>query len=244
MNDLLKKTISFDEDARYGFVRKFISEHGIENCLELGSGHRGGNFYFEDLALDYLGADDFGYYYDNEKNFVLPEKTIQYNIKDKLPFSEKKFDLIFTLDTVEHLNDDETLENLLKESTRVARKYVILGFPNGKYARFIDYLCLLSRFPGKIIGYTPPFWLFDHQRKQRYDSYKLIEKFLADNNLNYEKVYQLPPFYHLIHIAGTIFLRNNESTWLSQLFYNVLIAKNSIFINNKRGYRYFYIINL
>ena len=46
---------------------------------------------------------------------------------EKLPFPESSFDTVVMLDILEHLYDPEFV---LKEATRVSKKYVIVGVPN------------------------------------------------------------------------------------------------------------------
>lgn len=49
------------------------------------------------------------------------------DFSDRLPFADKTFDVVVSLDVLEHLYNPE---NLLKEASRVSKRFVIIGVPN------------------------------------------------------------------------------------------------------------------
>lgn len=50
-----------------------------------------------------------------------------FDFRDRLPFADKTFDVVVSLDVLEHLYNPE---NLLKEANRVSKGSVIIGVPN------------------------------------------------------------------------------------------------------------------
>lgn len=50
-----------------------------------------------------------------------------FDFSDRLPFADKTFDVVVSLDVLEHLYNPE---NLLKEANRVSKRFVIIGVPN------------------------------------------------------------------------------------------------------------------
>ena len=50
-----------------------------------------------------------------------------FDFSDKLTFADKTFDVVVSLDVLEHLYNPESL---LKEASRVSNRFVIIGVPN------------------------------------------------------------------------------------------------------------------
>lgn len=114
----------FDRLIRYLPVLDFIRKYKPARILEVGSNSKGLGEWWDGK---FTGVDmDF------------PEKTVQ-NMKavvgsaDKLPFHDKSFDLVFSLDTFEHL-EKKARGKALEEMLRVCKRTVIIGYPCGKGA--------------------------------------------------------------------------------------------------------------
>ncbi|MDX6215135.1 MAG: hypothetical protein QOG99_719 [Frankiales bacterium] len=85
---------------------------------------------------------------------------------DRLPFATDGFDVVLSSDLMEHLPVDIRVE-AVRELTRVARSAVLLGFPSGRGAAWVDrgygvFLRLLRR--------PWPDWLQDHLAQTTYPS--------------------------------------------------------------------------
>jgi hypothetical protein len=111
----------FDRLIRYLSVLDYIEKYKPLRILEVGSSSRGiGEFY----DGKFTGVD---------MNF--PETPVK-NMKavlgsaEKLPFPDASFDLTFSIDTFEHLNE-KIRGKALEEMLRVCKGTVIIGFPCG-----------------------------------------------------------------------------------------------------------------
>lgn len=90
---------------------------------------------------------------------------------DQLPFADDSFDVVVSLDMVEHL-PQQIRQTSIQELTRVARRLVVLAFPEGDAARQLD------RVIAVVLRYTPgrsvPPWLNEHLSQQGYPDDRLV----------------------------------------------------------------------
>lgn len=62
-----------------------------------------------------------------EKTKIKGFEASIFDFSDRLPFPDKTFDVVVSLDVLEHLYNPESL---LKEASRISREFVIIGVPN------------------------------------------------------------------------------------------------------------------
>lgn len=125
------KNWSFDTAMRYLPVVEFINnKYKNKNCkiLEIGSGNIGIAPY---LDKEIIGVDK--YYY----NSVLDNLKIVKGDARKLPFKDSTFDIVLSLDMLEHISNKERAK-VINEMIRVSSKYFLIGFPTGEPARKQD----------------------------------------------------------------------------------------------------------
>jgi len=77
-----------------------------------------------------------------------------------LPFPENAFDLVVSMDMLEHLLRKDR-PKAIEEFIRVSSKHIVMGFPSGKRARAWDFR-LLRCCNG--FGWDVPDWLIEHSR--------------------------------------------------------------------------------
>lgn len=109
---------------RYLPVVSEVKRESPNSVLEVGSGGLG--------IAPYLGREVTG----ADTQFSLPIHPFLKPVKvsgAKLPFADKSFDLVISVDTLEHINPRDR-KAFLQELFRVAKKEVILAFPTGTKA--------------------------------------------------------------------------------------------------------------
>lgn len=89
---------------------------------------------------------------------------------DRLPFADKTFDVVVSLDVLEHLYNPE---NLIREANRVSKRFVIIGVPN------------FNSLPARIqvfLGAVP-----ENNRPKKghiyWFNYSILEKIVRENHL-------------------------------------------------------------
>lgn len=93
-----------------------------------------------------------------------------FDFSDKLSFADKTFDVVVSLDVLEHLYNPE---NLLREANRVSKRFVIIGVPN-----FNSLPARLQVFLGAVPENNRPnkghiYWF----------NYSILEKMVRESNL-------------------------------------------------------------
>ncbi len=119
---------SLDVDLRYLPVVRFLKAHAPgTTILEVGSSSIGITPYVNELVI---GSD--ASFPGSIAPRLLPVIAI-----GSLPFRDKSFDAVISLDTLEHV-PRSSRQLFMNELVRIARKYVIVGFPEGDAAERHD----------------------------------------------------------------------------------------------------------
>lgn len=94
-----------------------------------------------------------------------------------LPFPDNSFDIVLAFRLVPHV---DRWQALIKELSRVARKTVIIDYPDIRSSNILNFL--LFRLKKKLEGNTRPFGLFSRsQIASEFDKYGLkVEKFVPE----------------------------------------------------------------
>jgi SAM-dependent methyltransferase len=119
-----------------------------------------------------------------------------------LPFGNETFDLVVSLDMLEHL-PTQSRANAIHELLRVSRCQVIIGCPCGNLPWTSDYL--LSKCFGVLRQHTPS-WLSEHMAAP-FPTRRSIERVLAENDRRYAMIYNESIVIHqMVIIADIVFL--------------------------------------
>ena len=119
---------SLDVDLRYMPVVRFLDAVAAEaTILEVGSGYMGIAPYVKRTVI---GVDT-----------EFPEQPVSNLLpvisKGTLPFRDRVFDVVVSLDTLEHV-PREFRQLFLNELIRTAKRHVVIGFPEGEEAENHD----------------------------------------------------------------------------------------------------------
>jgi hypothetical protein len=127
---LLSENASLDVDLRYMPVARFLREMAsAATILEVGSGYIGITPYIDRTVV---GVD--AEFPAEPMPNMLPVIS-----KAVLPFRDRTFDVVISLDTLEHV-PREFRQLFWNELIRTAKRYVIVGFPEGEEAEEHDRL--------------------------------------------------------------------------------------------------------
>lgn len=119
---------SLDVDLRYLPVARFLKAHVPDgSVLEVGSSSKGITPYVEHSIV---GSD---------ASFpgAIALALMPVVARGRLPFRDRSFDTVISLDTLEHV-PREFRQLFINEMFRIARRYVIVGFPEGDAAERHD----------------------------------------------------------------------------------------------------------
>ena len=140
---------------RYAPVISLIEQTRPQRILEVGCGSRGlGKF----LSRRFVGADldftDFTGTAHQVSPYMLPVLASGAH----LPFKDRAFDFVVLLDVLEHLAPHARV-GILAECDRLARRWIVIGFPCGALAEDHDrgFLHWLRKRSLRI-----PMWLHEH----------------------------------------------------------------------------------
>ena len=119
---------SLDVDLRYLPVARFLQRNGVgTTVLEVGSGSTG--------ITPYNGGAVVGC--DVAFPGDVAPRLLPVMAKGHLPFRDRSFDAVISLDTLEHV-PREFRQLFVDEMFRIARTYVLVGFPEGDRAERHD----------------------------------------------------------------------------------------------------------
>jgi len=119
---------SLDVDLRYLPVVRFLrNNHLNASLLEVGSSSTGITPY---VSSTVVGADAMF-------PGSIAEQLIPVVTRHPLPFRDASFDVVVSLDTFEHIPRD-LRQNFITELIRTAKRYVVIGFPEGSAAEKHD----------------------------------------------------------------------------------------------------------
>lgn len=101
---------------------------------------------------------------------------------DAIPLPDRAFDLVFSSEMLEHL-DDDTLEGTVKELDRLTKKYLLLSVPNDENPDKLSIRC-----PNCQFDYNRPNHLrsFNQQKLAGlFPEFKVVEEVLAGKKVRY-----------------------------------------------------------
>jgi len=170
--------IMLDQKLRYSSVIWLINKYPNATICEVGSGSQGiGPFIKKRI---FTGVDNnFADYTDKRRKNIKNMVTVECSAL-RLPFENNSFDIILSLDMIEHINPDER-NKIFSELIRISKKFVIVGFPCGQDAYQIDvrHKKILEKFHIKIPG-----WLQEHCQI-KYPEKKEVNRILDDTGCRY-----------------------------------------------------------
>jgi SAM-dependent methyltransferase len=135
--------------TRYLPITDFLDVAKPKKILEVGSGSYG---LAEFSHRGIIGCDICF------PGVILPNLTPVSASCLALPFSAGAFDLVISMDMLEHISERDR-PTVIKELVRVSSKHIVIGFPCGKRARVWDFRLL--RFC-KRLNMNIPDWLTEH----------------------------------------------------------------------------------
>jgi len=160
---------------RYSSVLDIINTKGMTDSLilELGSGSHGLGCCFDKpfVGLDTEFPDPIS------PNMIPILASI-----DHVPFSDDSFDLVVSLDMLEHIPADKRL-SVIQQMLRVSSRFVIIGFPCGEIAEQAE-RHLASWFE-RDGGNAPP-WLQEHLQNGLPSSQEVEEYLDTIPNMRHE----------------------------------------------------------
>ncbi len=147
---------------RYEQVIQLLNELGATSVLDVGSGSSGLSWYWPHQVVQ----TDLRFSQINEASADRAGKVgLIRSTAERLPFADAAFDIVVSLDMMEHLPESLRGDSI-RELARVARRAFITGFPVGKSADLVDrwLLTLLQWTPGCSV----PEWLQEHRQQKSY----------------------------------------------------------------------------
>jgi hypothetical protein len=138
--------------ARYFPILRVLKQHGLlqsGTMLEIGSGPFGIGTY---RKVPFTGCD---LSFSSKPEWPMTQLIAS---AADLPLEDQSFDVVLASDILEHI-PPHLREAVIRESTRVARKLIIFGFPCGAQAHAAD-TALKQTYLGRNLGV--PVWLEEH----------------------------------------------------------------------------------
>ncbi|MBI2600221.1 class I SAM-dependent methyltransferase [Candidatus Daviesbacteria bacterium] len=112
-------------------IKRNIKKFKINTILDLGCGKGAfGDLVNNEGKYQITGADIFQPYLKICKSGGKYKKVMKVDLIKKLPFDDKSFDMVVSLQTVEHLDKKDGFL-LIKEMERIAKTLILLTTPNG-----------------------------------------------------------------------------------------------------------------
>ncbi|MDP9182070.1 MAG: class I SAM-dependent methyltransferase [Actinomycetota bacterium] len=156
---------------RYQPVLDVLSDDNATTVLDVGSGWYGLSWYWPSTVVQTDLA--FNGPKPSERR---PGKSLYVrSTAEQLPFSDGAFDVVVSIDMVEHL-PVALREASLQELLRVGRRTVVIAFPCGNTASRVDRA--LARALALTPGRSRPEWLQEHLAQLQYPDEGLIARTL------------------------------------------------------------------
>ncbi|MHC4471509.1 MAG: class I SAM-dependent methyltransferase [Planctomycetota bacterium] len=145
-----------NQKIRYGVVHDLVLEHRAGSILEVGSGSTGLGRYFR--GVRFTGVDLEFTDYGAVRGRRAEGMTAVRADARRLPFRNGAFDLVLSLDMLEHLDPDDR-PPVVRELARVSRDHVVVAFPCGTPAQTVE-----RRLAEKLRAAKRPVpgWLVEH----------------------------------------------------------------------------------
>lgn len=177
---------------RYASVLDHIKRTAVTQVLDVGCGSLGmGEF----TDVPFVGCDT---------NFVGVPVTTMMPVRGSaiyLPFCSNSFDLVVSLDMIEHLSP-QNRATAISELLRVSRSQVIFGCPCGNSAWYSDFL-LSKCF--SAMNQRMPTWLSEHMAAP-FSTRTELEAMLDETCLRYRVLYNESIMTHQAVIVADIVL--------------------------------------
>ena len=201
--------MNIDVKLRYLPLVEFINENKTKDSsiLEVGGGSMGISRF---LNFNITGCD-----INFDKSKISNKVNYVKGDVRNLPFEDDSFDFVISSDMIEHIKEEDR-EKAIKELVRVAKKYVLVGFPCGEKAH--NYESKYFNLGKKLIGREHK-WIKEHMENGLPNEDKIKEylkncdyKILKNSNLNLWICNELfnPYFWFIPWILYPIFKYNLE----------------------------------
>ena len=142
---------------RYAPILNFLKKKKTNSILEIWSWSQG-LWKFSNIAFD--GIDETTADYSENDHKTSENMNFIYGNACKLPFQDNSYDLVFSLDMMEHI-PHEYKYKAFEEAIRVWRDTIIIAFPCGIFAKLFDYSLFKVLYILKW-GKPPQWWLWEH----------------------------------------------------------------------------------
>lgn len=198
-----------ESSARYSVVSRWVKKNKPLNVLDVGGGWR--TIYPElesQVNSGSINITSVDVNFEDKKIFDKISYT-QTSPGQRLPFKDKSFDLVFSLDAFEHIPAKQR-EFFIKEISRVSKKDLILSFPTGEQSQNLDKE------------------LYDFSKKHSSEIHRFFIEHI-DNGLP-----DISDYFKLINTAGLSLV--NEKP-LHSIFFRRLVMK--LWILNPKVYKLF-----
>lgn len=120
---------------------------------------------------------------DRSKKALLYVKTKKVEASaDNIPLEDKNFDLTFSSEMLEHL-DDITLEGTIREMKRLSKKYIFITVPNGENPGKLAIQCPSCGYVFNRLNHLQSFKLSDFKRL--FPEYKVIKSLAFGRRTRY-----------------------------------------------------------
>lgn len=222
----------FNQIIRYKPIINFIKENKPNKILEVWSWSKWIWKFMKNLKFTWLDQTTTDYWINENKT----SKNMEFINWDSLnmPFNENNFDLVFSLDMLEHIKPEKRLD-AIKEIVRVSNKYCIIAFPYWKFWSLIDEL--FNEY------YSEKDWKVEWWLKEHIENW-VPNKDLINSVKNEFKNYEVKEFLNW-NIFFVIFIILLESKFLFNIILiqlSYILAYLPINFNSKYWVRKFLII--
>jgi cyclopropane fatty-acyl-phospholipid synthase-like methyltransferase len=124
-----------NQRVRYGLVRRLVRRHRGGAICEVGAGRHGMSKYFP--GVPFVGVDlDFDDYGGPAVALASEMGGVKADARF-MPFPDGAFDLVFSLDMIEHVPAD-CRADVITELARITRSDLVVAFPCGTVAQDAD----------------------------------------------------------------------------------------------------------